>query len=103
MVIFTHPESQYREVRGGMAHVGGQVHSRTGAAMSPGRTASVEEARLVNAQEDLLGQEWGWGQHIQTSYRYWGTQIMAKGPLAHFLIHDLSRSLLNKHFSQPPH
>lgn len=44
----------------------------------------------------------GWGEHIQTSYRYWGTQIMAKGPLAHFLIHDLSRSLLNKHFSQPP-
>ena len=62
--IFAHPESQYREVRGGMAHVGSQVHQgcpRTGAAVSPGRTASGEEARLVNAREDLLGRGWGGG------------------------------------------
>lgn len=48
-----------------MPHVGSRVHSRTRAAMSPGRTASGEEARLSNARQDILGQGWRWGEHIQ--------------------------------------
>ena len=54
-------ESQYREVGGGVAHVGSHVHSRTRAAMSPGRTASGEEARLVNALRTSSGRGGGGG------------------------------------------
>ena len=94
-------ESQYREVGGGVAHVGSHVHGRTRAAMSPGRTASGEEARLVNALRTSSGRGGVGGAHSDLLLIL-GNTDHGKGAFGPFLIHDLFRSLLNKHFSQPP-